>query len=154
MKDRIRPPANLEAILDAMKDEGVFETKQKGMMLAAAIGYASEGAAKGGKEIESPGEGIRMEYFDNASDVGFIDALAVAHTEDLSILDESRQEERIDIFERYAHAGLIELKHVCYDQKQGGLEGVLQLLDKFGDQIKEGSLPGLEAEVKKLDKLL
>ena len=39
MRDRIRPPKDLEEILDKLKDDKVFDTKQKGMMFAAAVGF-------------------------------------------------------------------------------------------------------------------
>ena len=39
MRDRIRPPKDLEEVLDMLKDDKVFDTKQKGMMFAAAVGY-------------------------------------------------------------------------------------------------------------------
>ena len=44
MRDRIRPPKELEDVLDQLKKDEIFDTKQKAMMFAAALGYASQTA--------------------------------------------------------------------------------------------------------------
>ncbi|MEI7687454.1 MAG: DNA phosphorothioation-associated protein 4, partial [Planctomycetota bacterium] len=117
MKDRIRPPEELEKVLDQLKDDGVFETKQKGMMFAAAIGYALHRDEVDRTEIDQLGEGIRLEYFRKPDDEDFIDALAVTARGDLKVLADERQDERIDLFQRCAFHGLTEMKRSCYDEK-------------------------------------
>ena len=144
MRDRIRPPRDLEDILDKLKEDRVFDTKQKGMMFAAAVGYSLHRDKAGGVEIEQLGEGIRIEYFDTQDDVGFIDALAVATGGELSIVADERQEERIDLFQRYAYLGLKEMKRACYDEKpEYPLHGIFKLIDQL-DSPGTGDLPGLE----------
>ena len=106
MRDRIRPPKDLEEVLDRLKDDDrIFETKQKGMMFVAALGYSLFKDKVDSSEIESYGEGIKMMYFQKPQDEGFIDALSVAKSTDLKSLDPEMQEERVDLFERCAFLG-------------------------------------------------
>lgn len=144
MRDRIRPPKDLEDVLDKLKDDKVFDTKQKGMMFAAALGYCLHSDKVDSTEIDQLGEGIRMEYFDSQDDVGFIDALAVATRKELNVVANDRQEERVELFQKYAYLGLKEMKRACYDEKpEYPLFGILKLLDQL-DKPEDGDLPGLE----------
>lgn len=145
MRDRIRPPAELEeTVLDRLKADGLIDTKQKGMMLAAAIGYHLDGRhGRAGKELEKAGEGIRLEYFQTKRDDVFIDALAVTLKGDLHALEDELQEERLATFEQLAHAGLLELKRVCYTGSTKPLDGLLDLIDRTINQTSS-DLPGLE----------
>jgi dnd system-associated protein 4 len=144
VRDRIRPPKELEGALDLLKEDKVFETKQKGMMFAAAIGYCLHRDKVGRADIEQLGEGIRLEYFETPDDVGFIDALAIAERGDLRVVANDRQEERIDLFQRFAYLGLQEMKRACYDEKpEYPLYGILKLIDQL-DRPEKGELSGLE----------
>jgi dnd system-associated protein 4 len=144
MRDRIRPPKDLEEVLDRLKDDKVFDTKQKGMMFAAAVGFCLHRDQVGATEIDQLGEGIRLEYFESQDDVGFIDALAVATREELSIVANERQEERVELFQKYAFLGLRELKSACYEEKpEYPLYGLMKLIDQL-DKPESGNLPGLE----------
>ena len=144
MKDRIRPPKDLEEVLDKLKDDKVFDTKQKGMMFAAAVGYSLHRDKVDSTEIDQLGEGIRLEYFESQDDVGFIDALAVATRKELNVVASERQEERVELFQKYAFLGLKEMKRVCYDEKpEYPLYGILKLIDQL-DKPDSGDLPGLE----------
>lgn len=142
MKDRIRPPKDLESVLDRLKEDSIIETKQKGMMLAAAIGYAIDRA--GGRELTGAGEGIRLEYFQRPVDDAYIDALAVAESKDLRILEDERLEDRIDCFERYAHVGLTKINEACYINSRQPLDALLALLDGLATPRPSAALPGLE----------
>ena len=144
MKDRIRPPKDLEEVLDKLKDDKVFDTKQKGMMFASAVGYSLHRDKVDSTEIDQLGEGIRLEYFESQDDVGFIDALAVATRKELDVVASERQEERVELFQKYAFLGLKEMKRVCYDEKpEYPLYGILKLIDQL-DKPDRGDLPGLE----------
>jgi len=144
VKDRIRPPKDLEEVLDKLKDDKVFDTKQKGMMFAAAVGYSLHRDKVDSTEIDQLGEGIRLEYFESQDDVGFIDALAVATRKELNVVASERQEERVELFQKYAFLGLKEMKRVCYDEKpEYPLYGILKLIDQL-DKPDSGDLPGLE----------
>jgi dnd system-associated protein 4 len=144
VRDRIRPPKDLEEILDKLKDDKVFDTKQKGMMFAAAVGYCLHREKVDSTETDQLGEGIRLEYFESQDDVGFIDALAVATRKELSVVASERQEERVELFQKYAFLGLKEMKRACYDEKpEYPLYGILKLIDQL-DKPESEDLPGLE----------
>ncbi len=132
MRDRIRPPADLEKVLDLLKEKGVFETKQKGLMFAASLGYALNSTRPGGLDMGKTGEGIRLQYFQKPRDEGFIDALAVASTGKLEVLTAERGNERLDIFERYAHSGLEELQRRLDTGKGDELEIVCGIIAELG----------------------
>lgn len=143
MRDRVKPPRLPEDdVLERLKEDGVFETKQKGMMFAAAVGFALRRKEVEGAEFELFGEPIRISVF--AEDEGFIDALAVATKGDLAIMAPGRQPERVDLFERYAFLGLKDLKRACYDERpEYPLNGILNLLDQI-QRAGADDLPGLD----------
>jgi len=144
VRDRIRPPKDLEDVLDKLKEDKVFDTKQKGMMFAAAVGYSLHRDNVDSTEIDTVGEAIKMEYFEKPDDVGFIDALAVTTRNDLGVVSDERQPERVELFERYALLGLKEMKRACYDEKpEYPLYGILKLIDQL-DRPEKGDLPGLD----------
>lgn len=154
MRDRVRPPQDLEEVLDQLKNDGVFETKQKGMMFAAALGYHRRGADLGDVEIEHFGEGIRLDYFKTPDDDGFIDTLAVTAANDLNAVDPEKQGERVEQFEKYALIGLREMKRACYDERpEYPLDGILALMDDMAAPPEE-ELPGLEATARQVNELL
>ncbi len=134
MRDRVRPPAEHEYVLDNLKDkEGLFLTKQKGIMFAAALGRRLAGDnAELTTAITRPGEGIRLEYFRSVDDDGFIKALAVAASGSLEILAEDRGEERIEIFERYAALGLEKMARRLQQDSRDALDVVIDILEEFG----------------------
>jgi dnd system-associated protein 4 len=130
MERRIAPPGTreLEDTLNALVGEGaasqaIFKSKQKALMFAAAVGFRSEARVP----VEKRGEPIRYSVFQGAYDDGFINALAVAETKDLKILGDDREDERITIFEEYAHGGLIELKRII-DRPGNPLDQLLALV--------------------------
>ena len=145
MRDRIRPPKDLEKVLDRLKDDDrIFETKQKGMMFAAALGYSLFKEKVDSSEIESYGEGIKMMYFQKPQDEGFIDALSVAKSNDLKSLDPEMQEERVNLFERCALLGLQEMQKHCYDNRPADpILGILTLIDRMR-KSQTADLPGLD----------
>ncbi len=149
MNDRITPPADLEQVLDKLRADGIFETKQKAMMFAAAVGRAMK---RDVKDRGKQGEGIRMEYFERARDAAFIDALGVTASTDLAALDSSRDEERVETFEKYAAGGMRELQRACYEGGLKPLEGILALIDKL--QAPREAPAGLGGDVERLRAIL
>ncbi len=144
MRDRIRPPKDLEEILDNLKEDKVFETKQKGMMFAAAVGFCLFRDKFNSSALDGVGEGIKIDFFERPDDVGFIDALAVTTKSDLGVVSDHCQPERVEIFERYALLGLKEIKRACYNEKpEYPIFGILKLLDLM-DAPKSSELPGLD----------
>ena len=154
MRDRVRPPQELEDVLDQLKADGVFETKQKGMMFAAALGYHRTGADVTGVEIDQFGEGIRLDYFKTPDDDGFIDVLAVTAANNLNTVHPDKQNDRVEQFEKYALIGLREMKRVCYDERpESPLEGILTLMDAMSAPA-DNELPGLDATARQVNELL
>ena len=145
MRDRIRRPKDLEKVLERLKDDDrIFETKQKGMMFAAALGYSLFKEKVDSSEIESYGEGIKMMYFQKPQDEGFIDALSVAKSNDLKSLDPEMQEERVELFEKCAFLGLKEMQKHCYDDRPADpILGILTLIDRMR-KSQSDDLPGLD----------
>lgn len=147
---RVYPPKEYEiSVLDKLTDIGpgskvkVFQTKQKALMFAAALGKFRGNR----EEIEKRGNGIRFDIFENAIDDGFVNALAVAEVGDLKILSPDKQGERIKIFEEYAHAGLKEIEDVCFKKEGDPLVNLVSLIDEARSSSEEieGVDPGVLA---------
>ena len=138
---RICPPKEFENFLTTLVSElRLFETKQKALMFAAALG-----AHRGDRgELAIRGQGIRVEIFQRAVDDTFIDTLAVAVTKDLHVLDVDRTDERITIFEESALAGLKEIKKLV-DHPTDSLEELLGITQS-ARLPSRGDLPGLDPE--------
>lgn len=155
MKDRIRPPRELEHVLDKLKDDfGIFETKQKGLMFAAGVGYALHRDRLADTTIDSYGEGIRMQYFAAPQDDGFIDAIAVDNAGELNVLEPERQPERVELFERCALLGLQEMQKYCFDNRpEDPINGLLNLIDEV-EKSSGDDLPGLDGVAEKLGEYL
>ncbi len=133
MERRIAPPGASE-LVDLMEKltqalpgsgrvEGIFKSKQKLLMFAAALGLKSGER----RPMEKRGEPIRYSIFQGALDDTFVSALAIADTGDLKVLSAERLDERIGIFEEYAHAGLVEL-HTMLSKPGDNLEYLLQIV--------------------------
>ena len=144
MDKRIAPPKEFEEMLDRLTEPPlVFDTKQKAMMFAAALGRRM------GKRtaIEKRGTAIRFDIFERALDDGFVDALATETVADLRVLSEARDEERVLIFEEYAHAGLKEIERVCFKQPGDPLHNLLRLTDDV--RAQDPAIPGMDPNVLK-----
>ncbi len=132
MNGRIAPPKDLEPALDRFTTAesgfpALFETKQKALMFAAALGRRRDKCT----ELERKGVAIRYDIFQRDLDDGFIDALAIAATGDLRVLAPERAEERILIFEEYAHTGLKEMTERCFERSGDPLEELLVIADEL-----------------------
>lgn len=133
---RISPPADYESLLDQLtesssplsggRDFPLFDTKQKALMFAAALGRHLDRR----QPLDKKGTAIRYDIFQRALDDEFISALSVADEGTLEILDPNRSDERIRIFEEYAHAGLAEIKSRCVDQDGDPLQLLAQLIEE------------------------
>ncbi|HEY3821774.1 MAG TPA: DNA phosphorothioation-associated protein 4 [Polyangiaceae bacterium] len=139
---RPAPPKVLEGVLDKLYEMGIFVPKQKGLMFAAALGYSRGDRVP----LEVRGNGIRYEIFQSDGDDAFISALAVAVTKDLRVLSAERNDERITIFEEYAHGGLIHMQRVCFEQEGDPLDNLLRLtIDARSSASAE--IPGIDRSV-------
>ena len=154
MRDRVRPPGELEWVLDRLKEDGFFETKQKAIMFAASLGYSLRRAdGKSGLALQNHGEGIRMEYFERQLDDRFIELMALASLRELEVLGQERRAEVVQSFEEYAHAGLVEIKDRCYADNKDPMIGMLALIDR-ARRPASGALPGLDPERERVANLL
>ena len=150
MERRIAPPGATElvalmerltsALPGAGRGEGIFRSKQKVLMFAAALGFK-----KGERRaLDKRSEPIRYSIFQGAVDDTFINALAIAETGDLKVLSAERIDDRITIFEEYAHLGMIEL-HTLLSRPGDDLEYILQTVmeSTVSSASPEGVIPDL-----------
>lgn len=148
MIGRIAPPKALEESLERFvtaDPQGrfpFFETKQKALMFAAALG---KWRGQPRTSVERKGVAIRYDIFERTLDDGYIDALAIAETEDLKVLAAERSDERINIFEEYVQLGLKEMVERCFNQPGDPLEALLALADEARAAQIEG-LDGIDQE--------
>jgi dnd system-associated protein 4 len=153
MIGRIAPPREFEEYLDrftAAPAEGeppLFETKQKALMFAAALGRRRGERTK----VDRKGGGIRYDVFQHERDDGYVDALAIAVTEELTVLAPDRADERVQIFEEYAHTGLKEMVDRCFRRSGDPLEELLAIADELRAEPTEG-LQGMDPSL--LQKLM
>lgn len=146
MDRRPAPPRHMDEVLTRLcepntRGERVFESKQKAMMFAAALGFSSKRRLK----IDLKAPGIRYEVFQSAFDDAFVDALAVAETGSLEVLDEERADERIEIFEEYAHGGLEEMQRICFAQEGDPVDNLIRCTMEV--RMTETEIPGIDAGV-------
>lgn len=154
MMGRIAPPKALEDDLEKFvtaDPQGrfpLFETKQKALMFAAALGKwrGQERTA-----VERKGVAIRYDIFQRTLDDGYIDALAVAEMNELQVLSAERADERVTVFEEYAQNGLKEMIERCFNRPGDPLEALLALADEARATMVSG-LDGIDQDA--LRKLL
>lgn len=147
MEKRISPPAEFEDLLIVLTDpagEGAppaFETKQKALMFAAALGF-HRGSRQ---QLSKRGTAIRADVFAADADDGFLLALALAATGEVSILDPERAEDRQTIFEEYAAGGLREL--AAMSPSDGGFVERCLRLTSDALAAPESDIPGIDRSV-------
>lgn len=150
MMRRIYPPKNAEGILEKLTSVGpgvpiqIFATKQKALMFAASLGYFRKEKTR----LESRGEGIRYDIFEKALDDGFIDALAIADADKLEILSDDHESERAEIFEDYAHTGLLEMEKECFKKEGDPLENLIRLADE-ARSTESADIEGIDPNILK-----
>ncbi|PBA28931.1 DNA phosphorothioation-associated protein 4 [Mycobacterium intracellulare] len=102
---RARRPQQHEALMQEMQNEAKFPTYRDILLFAAAVGFHQQRRVP---FTASSGDPIRYGVL---TDPGFSDTLikmiaANTVSDDPEIMDDSRLEERIKIFEEYANGGL------------------------------------------------
>jgi len=153
MRDRIRPTKEHDDVLNRLKTEGLFTTRQKAMMFAAGLGFAAE-KSDIIEPFEGIGEGIPLSVFERAGDDAFIDAMAVTQAKDLHILKPGDEDKRFEIFEHYARKGLDLISKTCFAAGQEPVQAILNLIDRYADtnpgESKSNSLDGTLKELARL----
>lgn len=123
---RVRPPKRMQGLNDQLVDNGPFESKQKALMFAAALGVHL-----GKRESFSDSDvAIRWDIFERNGDDTFIHALAVSETEGLGILADGNSDsgDAITIFEEYANAGLKHLEAQVLNSPVDVMDELIQLI--------------------------
>jgi dnd system-associated protein 4 len=125
----IRQPKNHEKLIETLTTQGLFENKQALMMFAAAVGWRFVGK----RQTEYlPGESIPWHIFEANNDDAFINALAIAETNAIDILESVDAEETEDIpvqiFEGYAVSGFEYIEQQCINVPGDVLENLLALI--------------------------
>lgn len=138
---RVYPPKKFDDLLNKIVlEEGLFSTRAKAMVFAAALGFSRDAS----DSDWTRGEGIRFELFERAGDEKVFDLLAVAKARDLNVLGDDSGEVRIKTFEAYVAGGLgifatrIEREHTAR-------EAALSLLREAREKDAETSPDGVSA---------
>jgi dnd system-associated protein 4 len=121
---------------------GIFDTRQKALMFAAALGYYR----KKREPLKQRGEGIRVDVFQRDADDTFIEALGVAVRDDLNILRNDRTDERLQIFEEHAYAGLLEMQRLMEVDDTAPLDKLVALTQE-AQSATASEIPGVDASV-------
>ena len=150
MDRRIAAPKGFDSLLEAMVDKlsgegfALFQTKQKAMMFAPALGF------KKGKRTpldqRDASTAIRHDIFEKARDDGFMSALAIASTDELGVLADLREDELATIFEEYAHTGLLELRRKVMENPKP-LDALVDMILAVREPEAPSDLPGMDPEV-------
>lgn len=100
---RVRRPAQHEDLMKQLAgDDGPFGTLAEVLTFAAGLGYA-----EGRREpLDGTGEQIDFDVFQRLGVDGFIDMLAAAVNEDVTILGQDKSDDRLTLFEEFANGGL------------------------------------------------
>lgn len=104
-------------------EEGPFSTLAEVLTFAAGLGY-SEGQRE---PFSASGEQIDFDVFQRLGVEGFIDMLAAAVHEDVSILGPQRADDRLTVFEEFANGGL-EILQSRMTQSQADLDTMLAVI--------------------------
>lgn len=126
---RVRRPAHYDAMLEDLKEKGVFDKLTNALVFAACLGYRRSNA----KDIGAAGEPVRLPLFNDRYDEAVMNSLAIlAKNGDPLMLAKDNEDERIAIFERYACGGLEILAREIWEPKldwEKSLMGII--LDEF-----------------------
>jgi dnd system-associated protein 4 len=135
----------LEDLLSQVGGEeySLFETKQKALMFAAALGFHRQRRAPLGTRDSNP---VRFEIFEKNLDDGFVACLAVATTDELGVLAQSREDDLATVFEEFASAGLAELQQKVLGRPEP-LQALVALMNDARYPLDEEGLEGLDAGV-------
>lgn len=133
---RVKRPAHHEQLLKRLAgDEGPFGTLAEVLTFAAGLGYA-----EGRREpLTASGEQIDFDVFQRLGAEGFIDMLAAAVHDDVTILSDEKGDDRLTVFEEYANGGLSILESRLA-QTQADLDTLLGIvLEREGDRPTDDS---------------
>lgn len=103
---RIRRPKQHDDLLEALKKEKIFSSNKNALVFAASLGFKKQQRYA----FDESSEPIMLRIFDDNTDIPFIYSLALAETNDISMMTKTRFKEAVEIFEEYANGGLSYMK--------------------------------------------
>ena len=107
MADRIRRPKDFEDFMNKLCKKGDGKTQIFSTLKDCLVFCAALGAKHDRKEpFSDTSEPIMLHLFNGEYDKAFINALAIYDTKEAIIIDPTREDERIKIFEEFASGGL------------------------------------------------
>lgn len=122
----------------------LFETKQKALMFAAALGFHLQRRVP--LTARDASSAIRFDIFQKNIDDGFVACAAIATAGELGVLVGSREDEIGVLFEEYANAGLAEL-HLRVWGKPEPLQGLIALMNDARFLVIDQGLEGVDSGV-------
>ncbi|MGF1694788.1 DNA phosphorothioation-associated protein 4 [Vibrio lamellibrachiae] len=105
---RIRRPKEHDDLLELLKKEKIFSSNKNALVFAASLGFKKQQR----RSFDETSEPIMLRIFDDNTDIPFIYALALAETDDISMMTKAKFKEAVKIFEEYANGGLSYIKSV------------------------------------------
>jgi dnd system-associated protein 4 len=103
---RIRRPKEHDDLLDTLKKEKIFSSNKNALVFAASLGFKKQQR----QSFEESSEPIMLRIFDDNTDIPFIYSLALAETNDISMMTKTKFKDAVLIFEEYANGGLAYMK--------------------------------------------
>jgi dnd system-associated protein 4 len=147
---RVRPPRLLDDVSETLVDNGPFQSKQKLMMFAAALGFQLGDRTP----FTSSGVDIRWDIFERNSDDTFVYALAIIEDGTLDILNSSsNQGDHLKIFEEYAHTGIKYIKENVVNSPEPPLDEIVRLTASFSESESSNDDPLASLSGSELDAL-
>ncbi len=105
---RIRRPKEHDDLLDIFKKEKIFTSNKNALVFAASLGFKKQQR----KSFVESSEPIMLRIFDDNTDIPFIYSLALAETDDISMMTKNKFTDAVLIFEEYANGGLSYIRSV------------------------------------------
>lgn len=105
---RIRRPKQHDDLLDIFKKEKIFTSNKNALVFAASLGFKKQQR----QSFDESSEPIMLRIFDDNTDIPFIYSLALAETDDISMMTKNKFKEAVLIFEEYANGGLSFIRSV------------------------------------------
>jgi len=105
---RVRRPKEHYDLLDILKKEKIFSSNKNALVFAASLGFKKQQR----QPFTESSEPIMLRIFDDNTDIPFIYSLALAETNDISMMTKNKFKEAVLIFEEYANGGLSYIRSV------------------------------------------
>jgi dnd system-associated protein 4 len=132
MADRIRRPQQYDALLTDLR--GVFDSYKDALVFSACLGFKRKLRVP----FDKTSEPIHMATFSGQYDQAVMNAIAIKETSDPFVMANTREDEKVRIFEEYACGGLSILQNVLAGKEHLRLEALLNLV--MGEEKKDNIL--------------